>query len=304
PGRALPRRPTVYAEPSGGRRRRPGDLPPGVPELPPVQSRHELSRVALHNPEKRVPEPGANPGPGGAGSGDRGLGPGGDGRRHARRRQPRGTAPPNRAPRRRRSRARGAAARVPGGCHARGHRGADVPRGGRGDRQPDRHCHVPAVAGPGASSPGPGPFRPRARLREGGGMTCAEVRARLHAYVDGELTVSHMTELDGHCVECREGAADVAAERELRQLLRRQPRDAAPPELRARILRRMRREAAVATARRWLPVPALAAAAIVAALLLAARTPPPLIADLVDKHIAYAQLQRPGELGASGPRAG
>jgi len=77
-------------------------------------------------------------------------------------------------------------------------------------------------------------------------MTCAEVRARLHAYVDGELTVSDITELDGHCVECRECAARVAAERELRQLLRRQPRDAAPPDLRSRILHRVRREAAVA----------------------------------------------------------
>ena len=133
-------------------------------------------------------------------------------------------------------------------------------------------------------------------------MTCAEVRARLHAYVDGELTVSDMTELDGHCVECRECAARVAAERELRQLLRRQPRDTAPPDLRARILHRIRRDAAVATARRWLPVPALAAAAIVTAVLLAVRTPPPLIADLVDKHIAYAQIERPAELASTDPR--
>jgi len=128
-------------------------------------------------------------------------------------------------------------------------------------------------------------------------MTCAEVRARLHAYVDGELTVSDMTELDGHCVECRECAARVAAERELRQLLRRQPRDTAPPDLRARILHRIRRDAAVATARRWLPVPA-----IVTAVLLAVRAPSPLIADLVDKHIAYAELERPGELVTSDPR--
>ena len=133
-------------------------------------------------------------------------------------------------------------------------------------------------------------------------MTCAEVQAKLHAYVDGELTVSDITELDGHCVECLECAGRVAAERELRQLLRRQPRDTAPPELRARIRHRVRREAAVATARRWLPVPALVAAVIVAALLLAARTPPPLVAELVDKHIAYAELERPAELVTSDPR--
>jgi mycothiol system anti-sigma-R factor len=133
-------------------------------------------------------------------------------------------------------------------------------------------------------------------------MTCADVLARLHAYVDGELAVSDLAEVDGHCVECRECAARVAAERELRQLLGRQPRDAAPPELRARILHRVQREATVAAARRWLPVPALAAAALVASLLLPARTPPPLVADLVDKHIAYAELERPAELATADSR--
>jgi len=42
----------------------------------------------------------------------------------------------------------------------------------------------------------------------------------------------------------------------------------------------------IATARRWLPLPALAAVAIVSALLLAGRTPPPLIADLVGTSAA------------------
>jgi mycothiol system anti-sigma-R factor len=128
-------------------------------------------------------------------------------------------------------------------------------------------------------------------------MNCSETQARLHAYVDGELAVSDIAEVDGHCMECRQCAALVSAEREFRQLLRRQPRDTAPSELRARILGRVRREATVAKARRWLPVPALAvAAAIVVAVLLPARTPPPLVADLVDKHIAYAQIERPAEL--------
>ncbi len=134
-------------------------------------------------------------------------------------------------------------------------------------------------------------------------MNCPEIRARLHAYVDGELTVSDIAEVDGHCLECRQCAALVSAEREFRQLLRRQPRDTAPSELRASILRRIRREAAVPTGRRWLPVSAIAvAAAIVAAVLLPARTPAPLVADLVDKHIAYAQIERPTELASTDPR--
>jgi len=134
-------------------------------------------------------------------------------------------------------------------------------------------------------------------------MNCSDIQARLHAYVDGELTASGIAEVDGHCVGCQECASLVSAEREFRALLRRQPRDAAPSELRARILRRVRRDAAFATGRRWLLLPAVAAAAaIVAAVLLPARTPPPLVADLVDKHIAYAQIERPAELPSTNPR--
>jgi mycothiol system anti-sigma-R factor len=135
-------------------------------------------------------------------------------------------------------------------------------------------------------------------------MNCSEVRTRLSAYVDGELTVSEIAAVEGHCLECRQCAALVGAERELRQLLRRQPRETAPLELRARIRRGIRREAAVGRTRRWLPVAAVAAAAAIVAFVLvpARRTPPPLVADLVDKHIAYAQIERPAELASTDPR--
>jgi mycothiol system anti-sigma-R factor len=134
-------------------------------------------------------------------------------------------------------------------------------------------------------------------------MNCSEARTRLAAYVDGELAVSDIAAVEGHCLECRQCAALLGAEREFRQLLRRQPREAAPAELRARVRRRIRQEAALATGRRWLPLSAVAvAAAIVAAVLLPARTPPSLVADLVDKHIAYAQLERPAEFASSDPK--
>lgn len=134
-------------------------------------------------------------------------------------------------------------------------------------------------------------------------MICSEVQARLPAYVDGELTVSEIAEVEGHCLECRQCAGRAGAEREFRHLLRRQPREAAPSELRARILRRIRREAVVTKGRRWLPLSAIAAAAaIIAVVWLPAHTPPPLVADLVDKHIAYAQIERPAELASNDPR--
>lgn len=134
-------------------------------------------------------------------------------------------------------------------------------------------------------------------------MTCGEVRAKLQAYVDGELPVSEITDVDGHCMECRECAALARIEREFKQLLRRQPREAAPLELRERIVGRLRRESVVSRGRRWLLPPAVAAiATVVVLMLLPARTPPSLIADLVDKHIAYAQIERPAELAATDPR--
>ena len=134
-------------------------------------------------------------------------------------------------------------------------------------------------------------------------MNCSEIRARLHAYVDGELAVRDIADVDGHCMECPQCAALVSAEREFRQLLRRQPRDAAPSELRARIVRRIRREAILVKGWRWLPLPAAAAvAAVIVLMLLPARTAPSLVADLVDKHIAYAQIERPAELASTDSR--
>jgi mycothiol system anti-sigma-R factor len=132
-------------------------------------------------------------------------------------------------------------------------------------------------------------------------MNCTDVRARLHAYVDGELTAGEIAALDTHCVECRSCADLVGAEREFRLLLRRQPREAAPAELQTRILRSIRREGRTAQARRWLaPGVAVAAAALIMAVLLPSfRQTPPLVADLVDKHIAYAQIERPAELTSS-----
>jgi anti-sigma factor RsiW len=133
-------------------------------------------------------------------------------------------------------------------------------------------------------------------------MNCTDVRARLHAYVDGELTVGETAGVDGHCVECRQCEALVRDEREFRLLLRRQPRETAPPELRERIVRDVRREARRTKVRSWLVAPAVAAAAVILlALWPSSRQAPPLVAELVDKHIAYAQIERPAELATSDP---
>jgi anti-sigma factor RsiW len=85
--------------------------------------------------------------------------------------------------------------------------------------------------------------------------------------------------------------------------LRRQPRERAPEEFRRALIARIRRQARRRAARPWILVPALAAAAavLVVVLLPVRQSPAPLMLDLVDKHIAYAQLDRPAELMSADP---
>jgi mycothiol system anti-sigma-R factor len=133
-------------------------------------------------------------------------------------------------------------------------------------------------------------------------MNCVEFRARLHPYVDGELTVSDTGAADAHRATCPDCARMTDAEREFRALLRRQPREVAPPELRARIIAHIRRRARWSVRAPWLVAPAVAGASValvLSVLLPGMRTSPALITELVDKHIAYAQLERPAELAST-----
>lgn len=137
-------------------------------------------------------------------------------------------------------------------------------------------------------------------------MTCGEFDARLHPYVDGELPVGETAAADAHAAECPRCADLARRERESRRLLRRQPRETAPAELRARIVADVRRAARRGRLVPWLVAPALAtvAAALVVVLLLPApHRPGPLVTELVDKHIVYAQVERPAELASADPAA-
>lgn len=133
-------------------------------------------------------------------------------------------------------------------------------------------------------------------------MTCKDLDARLHAYVDGELPVGDTAVADAHLTGCGRCVAAVRHERHFRQLLVRQPRERAPAELRARIDARCRREDRGRRVRPWLAGSALAAAAVAIALLLPGREPAPLVEQFVGKHVAFAQLEGPAELTTSDPR--
>ena len=134
-------------------------------------------------------------------------------------------------------------------------------------------------------------------------MNCKEFEASVHPYVDGELPVEAMAAADAHASECRACERLAQRERQFRELLRRQPREVVPPELRAKMIRLVHREERRATWRPWLIAPAAAAlaAAVVVLVLPALRPSAPLLDQLVDKHITYAQIERPVEL-ASGDR--
>ncbi len=137
-------------------------------------------------------------------------------------------------------------------------------------------------------------------------MNCTEFSVHVHPYVDGELGIGETAAADAHVAECPACRARVTREREFRQLLRRQPRESAPPEFRARILTELRRSARRAVLRPWLvaPAAALAAAALLMlSLLPVTRSAAPLMSELVDKHIAYAQVENPAEYASSDRRA-
>jgi anti-sigma factor (TIGR02949 family) len=136
-------------------------------------------------------------------------------------------------------------------------------------------------------------------------MNCVEFERHLHAYVDGELAVSEMLAADAHLAECAECRALAARERRFRQLLRRQPRESAPAEFRAQITRRICRAEQRAVVRPWLIAAPIAAVAAVFALVLWPTTQPSsrLVSELVDKHIAYAQIEQPAEFGSTDPAA-
>lgn len=129
-------------------------------------------------------------------------------------------------------------------------------------------------------------------------MNCTDFHARLHPYVDGELPVEDTVAADAHVRECGACAALLDGERAFRRLIRRQPREPVPPEFRSRLVARLESQTRRRLFRPWLTVPALAAAAalLIVVVMSGVRPAPPLIGELVDKHIAYAQIERPAEL--------
>src|SRR3972149_11807984 len=75
-----------------------------------------------------------------------------------------------------------------------------------------------------------------------------------------------------------------------------QPGESAPPEFRTMLRARLPRSARVAAIRPWLMVPAAAAAAALVWAVLPGVSPSTnLVGNLVDKHIAYAQIEQPAE---------
>ncbi len=133
-------------------------------------------------------------------------------------------------------------------------------------------------------------------------MTCHEVRFQLPAYVDGELGPADALAVGAHVADCPRCGPVLERERQFRAVVRRQPRESAPPELRARILARCRRDAWGRRLRPWGMGSgvAVAAAALILALLWPGwRGPEPVVHQLLAAHVAFAQIERPAEFEAT-----
>ena len=131
-------------------------------------------------------------------------------------------------------------------------------------------------------------------------MRCHEIESRLGLYVDGELSASDQAVANAHLAACGACAELVRHERGFRRLLRRQPGEPAPDVLRTRLASRARRHGWRRAVLPWIAGSAVAIAALVVALLMT-RQPNPLLAALVDTHIAFVQVARPAEIASQDP---
>ena len=134
-------------------------------------------------------------------------------------------------------------------------------------------------------------------------MNCTELESCLHPYVDGELAVGETVEAAAHVAECLGCRGLVALEREFRQILRRQPRESAPQELREWIRARLGRSVRRAALRPWLAASTVTAVFAGVVLLSALRPAAPLVSELVDTHIAFTQLEESSEFASADPLA-
>ena len=83
------------------------------------------------------------------------------------------------------------------------------------------------------------------------GCSCSEARAHLEAFLDHECDGDLRSRLEAHVASCEHCSRIADAEPHLREILRSRCAEQAPPELRARVLRRlsvMRSTASVTTA--------------------------------------------------------
>lgn len=131
---------------------------------------------------------------------------------------------------------------------------------------------------------------------------CAGIERYLEPYADEELGPSEVALVETHLASCPLCQDQVAQHRRFRQLLRRQPREQASPEFRARVRRAIGRRARVRALAPW--IGGAVAAAVIAAVVGGASlssAPPPIVRELVAKHLTYAQIEVPAELSAGDP---
>lgn len=124
-------------------------------------------------------------------------------------------------------------------------------------------------------------------------MDCRDFQRVASPLVDGELAAGDTATAWSHAAGCSDCYARLAEERRFRWLLRRQPRETAPPELRASLAGRLRRGARLGAIQRGMGAAGVVAAgaALVTLVLSAQPGRPDIVQELVAKHVVYATLE-------------
>lgn len=134
-------------------------------------------------------------------------------------------------------------------------------------------------------------------------MTCREFAFFVEPYVDRELDADARAAVAAHAQECETCRQRLKRAGRWRALLRQQPREPLPDDLRRRIVAHLRRTGVTGRLIRWVLTPTVVAVVVVATASQGPRRPLPIVEQVVNAHIVYTRSDSPAEFSATDPGA-